>query len=145
MLAMPQPGMTAGPAPTSTAPTAPAAGLPKAEADTELATVPEPQRPLASMLPLVDFPSQPGWEVSKYGPKHLETFNADNLFEKIDGRAESFTQERNVDGMAYTFLLHPIGDDSNEVQVYIFSSSITPSPSGPSRSTTPRSPRSPSR
>ncbi len=112
MLAMPQPGMTA-PAPT---PTALAAGLPKAEADTELASVPEPQRPLASMLPLVDIPA--GWEVSKYGSKHLETFNADNLFEKIDGRAESFTQN-NVDGMVYTSY-HPIGDDSNEVQVYIF-------------------------
>jgi hypothetical protein len=113
---MPQPGSTAL-APASTAPATPvAAGLPKAEADTELATVPEPQRPLASMLPLVDIPS--GWEVSKYGAKHLETFNADNLFEKIDGRAESFTQN-NVDGMAYTSY-HPIGDDSNEVQVYIF-------------------------
>ncbi len=82
----------------------------------ETATVPEPQRPLASMLPLVDIPA--GWEVSKQGPKHLETFNADKLFEKIDGRAESFTQN-NVEGMAYSSY-HPIGDDSNDVQVYIF-------------------------
>ena len=112
--AMPMPG-NAGPASGATA-SPPQAGLAKVEADSELATVPEPQRPLASMLPLVDIPS--GWEVSKYGTKHLETFNADNLFEKIDGRAESFTQN-NVDGMAYTSY-HPIGDDSNEVQVYIF-------------------------
>jgi len=113
-LAMPMQG---GTAPVATAPAAPpAAGMPKVEADAELATVPEPQRPLAAMLPLVDIPA--GWEVSKYGTKHLETFNADNLFEKIDGRAESFTQN-NVAGMAYTSY-HPIGDDSNEVQVYIF-------------------------
>lgn len=112
-LAMPMPG---GAVP-SAAPAAPlAAGLAKPDADAELATVPEPQRPLATMLPLVGIPA--GWEVSKYGSKHMETFNADNLFEKIDGRAESFTQN-NVDGMAYTSY-HPIGDDSNEVQVYIF-------------------------
>ena len=112
--AMPMPGTVAmAPAPTA-APVA--AGLAKAEAEAELATVPDPQRPLASMLPLVDLPA--GWTVSKYGSKHMETFNADNLFEKIDGRAESFTQN-NVDGMAYTSY-HPIGDDSNEVQVYIF-------------------------
>ena len=68
------------------------------------------------MLPLVDIPT--GWTISKYGSKHLETFNDENLFEKIDGRAESFTQN-NVAGMAYTSY-HPSGDDSNEVQVYIF-------------------------
>ena len=113
--AMPMPGTTAlAPTPVAAAP-APA-GLARSEADAELATVPDPQRPLASMLPLVDLPA--GWAVSKYGPKHMETFNADNLFEKIDGRAESFTQN-NVAGMAYTSY-HPIGDDSNEVQVYIF-------------------------
>jgi Family of unknown function (DUF6599) len=111
---IPAPGSSA---PVATAPTAPAAsGLAKAEAEAELATVPDPQRPLASMLPLVDIPA--GWTVSKYGTKHIETFNADNLFEKIDGRAESFTQN-NVIGMAYTSY-HPTGDDSNEVQVYIF-------------------------
>jgi hypothetical protein len=104
---------TAGPA----APAAPAsAGLAKPEAEAELATVAEAQRPLASMLPLVDLPS--GWTVSKVGSKHLEAFNAENMFEKIDGRAESFTQN-NVTGMAYTSY-HPIGDDSNEIQVYIF-------------------------
>ena len=108
---------TALPTPATTAPAAPAAsGLAKPEVETELATVPEPQRPLASMLPLVDIPA--GWTVSKYGTKHMETFNAENLFEKIDGRAESFTQN-NVSGMAYTSY-HPTGDESNEVQVYIF-------------------------
>ena len=42
------------------------------------------------------------------GRRHLETFNADNLYEKIDGRAESFIQY-GVKGMAYTFY-HPTGD-----------------------------------
>jgi len=68
------------------------------------------------MLPLTDLPS--GWTVGKSGEKHLETFNADNLFEKIDGRAESFIQY-DVKGMAYAYF-HPTGDESNEVQVYIF-------------------------
>ncbi len=113
-LSIPAPGAPTLP---PAAPPAPAAsGLAKAEADAELATVPGPQRPLASMLPLVDIPA--GWTISKYGTMHMETFNADNLFEKIDGRAESFTQN-NVTGMAYTSY-HPTGDDSNEVQVYIF-------------------------
>jgi hypothetical protein len=113
--AMPMPGTTALTPPTALAAAA-AAGLAKPEADTELAAVPEPQRPLASMLPLVDIPA--GWAVSKNGPKHIETFNADNLYEKIDGRAESFTQS-NVVGMAYASY-HPIGDETNEIQVYIF-------------------------
>jgi len=91
-------------------------GLTQAEADAEYATVAEPQRNLASMLPLADLPA--GWEVSKSGTKHLEAFNAENMFEKIDGRAESFTQN-NVTGMAYASY-HPIGDDSNDVQLYIF-------------------------
>ena len=68
------------------------------------------------MLPLTDLPE--GWEVSKSGDKHIETFNADNLFEKIDGRAESFVQY-DVKGMAYASF-HPTGDDSADVQVYIF-------------------------
>ena len=95
---------------------APSGGLTKAQVDAELATVPEPQRPLAAMLPLEGPPA--GWTVGKSGAKHLETFNAENLFEKIDGRAESFIQY-NVRGMAYTYF-HPTGDESNEVQVYIF-------------------------
>ena len=45
-------------------------------------------------------------------------FNADNLYEKIDGRAESFIQY-GVKGMAYTFY-HPTGDPSNELQLYVF-------------------------
>ena len=111
---MPPSGVAAAPAATPAAPAS--AGLPKSEADAELAAVPEPQRPLASMLPLTDLPT--GWTLGKNGSKHLETFNAENLFEKIDGRAESFTQS-NVAGMAYA-TYHPIGDDSNEIQVYIF-------------------------
>ena len=93
-----------------------ASGLSQAVVEAELATVPEPQKPLAAMLPLVNVPT--GWTVGKSGERHLETFNADNLFEKIDGRAESFTQN-DVIGMAYTYY-HPTGDDSNEVQLYIF-------------------------
>jgi hypothetical protein len=95
---------------------APTGALAKAVAEAELATVPEPQKALAAMLPLTDVP--PGWTVGKSGSKHLETFNAENLFEKIDGRAESFIQY-DVKGMAYTYY-HPIGDESNEIQLYIF-------------------------
>ncbi len=114
---VPGPGAMTNATPPSQAPTTKLiAGLTRPEADAELATVPEPQRSLASMLPMDDLPE--GWTVAKYGPRHLETFNADNLFEKIDGRAESFTQN-NVTGMAYASY-HPTGDESNEVQVYIF-------------------------
>ena len=106
--------VTAPSVPTPAA--APGGGLSNAEVQAELAGVPEAQRPLAAMLPLVDLP--PGWTVGKSGTRHLETFNAENLFEKIDGRAESFIQY-DVRGMAYAFY-HPTGDESNEVQVYIF-------------------------
>ena len=60
-----------------------------------------PAARIAAMLPLTDLPA--GWTVGKSGDKHLETFNAENLFEKIDGRAESFIQY-DVKGMAYTVL-----------------------------------------
>ncbi len=106
---------TAASAPTAI-PVPPKSGLTEAEANAEYATVAEPQRNLASMLPLAGIPA--GWEVSKSGDKHLEAFNADNMFEKIDGRAESFTQN-NVTGMAYASY-HPTGDDSSDVQIYIF-------------------------
>ena len=102
----------AAPAPAA----APIAGLPKAQAEAEVATAPAPQKAIAAMLPLSDLP--PGWSVGKSGARYLETFNAENLFEKIDGRAESFLQY-DVKGMAYTYY-HPDGDDSNDVQVYIF-------------------------
>lgn len=91
-------------------------GLTKAQADAEIATIPAPQRSLATMLPLTDLPA--GWVAGKLGDKHLESFNAENLFEKIDGRAESFIQY-DVKGMAYANF-HPAGDDTNEIQVYIF-------------------------
>jgi hypothetical protein len=91
-------------------------GLTCTQVDAELATVPEPQRKIASMLPLTGLP--PKWTVGKSGDRHLETFNADNLYEKIDGRAESFIQY-GVKGMAYAFY-HPADDSSNELQLYVF-------------------------
>ena len=109
-------------APAVAAPVAPvvppvaSAGLSKALHEAELAGVPDPQKAIAAMLPLVDIPA--GWAVGKSGDHYLETFNAENLFEKIDGRAESFVDFK-VKGMAYTYY-HPVGDESNEVQVYIF-------------------------
>jgi hypothetical protein len=95
---------------------APAGTLTETDAQTELSSVPEPQRPLAAMLPLAGLPA--GWVVGKSGDKHVETFNAENLFEKIDGRAESFIQY-DVRGMAYAYY-HPVGDESSEAQLYIF-------------------------
>ena len=107
----------AAPAIAAVAPATPAGGgLSPVEIETELAAVPAPQRPLAAMLPLDGLPS--GWSVGKSGDHHIESFNAENLFEKIDGRAESFIQY-GVKGMAYTFY-HPTGDPSNELQLYIF-------------------------
>jgi hypothetical protein len=107
-------------APTITVTTSPAPtagnGLSPAQIEAEMASVPEPQRKLAAMLPLSDLP--PEWTVGKSGERHLETFNAENLYEKIDGRAESFIQY-GVKGMAYTFY-HPTGDPSNELQLYVF-------------------------
>jgi hypothetical protein len=104
---------SAAPAP---APAAPANGLSPAQVEAELAAVPEPQKAIASMLPLTDLPA--GWVAEKSGDKYIETFNADNLYEKIDGRAESFVQY-GVKGMAYTYY-HPADDDSKEVQLYVF-------------------------
>ncbi|APW64103.1 hypothetical protein BSF38_05695 [Paludisphaera borealis] len=95
---------------------APVNGLAPAQVDAELAAVPEPQKAIAAMLPLTDVPA--GWVVEKSGDKYIETFNADNLYEKIDGRAESFLQY-GVKGMAYTYY-HPANDDSKEVQLYVF-------------------------
>ena len=103
--------------PTPLAPVAPlAAGLTEAQVNAEVAVAPEPQRPIAAMLPLLGLPT--GWVAAKSGDKYVETFNAENLFEKIDGRAESFVDFK-VKGMAYTYY-HPEGDDTNEVQLYIF-------------------------
>jgi hypothetical protein len=107
---------SASPAAPAPAPAAPTNGLSPAQVDAELAAVPEPQKPIAAMLPLTDVPA--GWVVEKSGDKYVETFNADNLYEKIDGRAESFVQY-GVKGMAYTYY-HPADDDSKEVQLYIF-------------------------
>lgn len=114
--AAPATAVAPSPAPALTPVPVAGTGLTKAQVDAELAAVPEPQRPLAAMLPLSDLPAE--WSVGLLGERHLETFNADNLFEKIDGRAESFLQY-DVKGMAYANL-HPTADESNELQVYIF-------------------------
>jgi hypothetical protein len=103
-------------APVMTAATPPGTGLSPAERDAEIAAVAEPQRKLAGMLPLSGLP--PEWTLGKPGERHLESFNADNLYEKIDGRAESFIQY-GVKGMAYAFY-HPTGDPSSELQLYVF-------------------------
>jgi hypothetical protein len=113
-VAAPPPAVAPSPAPAVAAPAG--NGLSSTEVGTELASVPAPQRAIAAMLPLSDLP--PTWTVGKSGDRHLETFNADNLYEKIDGRAESFLQY-GVKGMAYAFY-HPAGDSSNDVQLYIF-------------------------
>ena len=103
--------------PTTSVPTAGAGnGLALAQVEAEIAAVPEPQKAIAAMIPLGDLP--PGWTPGKSGTKYIESFNADNLYEKIDGRAESFLQY-GVKGMAYTFY-HPTGDPSNELQLYVF-------------------------
>lgn len=118
--APPPGGVVAIPAAVAATPSAPAAapggGLGQGQVDAELATVPEAQRKLASLLPLTDVPA--GWNVELSGDRHIETFNAENMFEKIDGRAESFIQY-DVQGMAYTYY-QPAGDDSGEVQLYVF-------------------------
>jgi hypothetical protein len=110
----------ASPLPAPVSATAPTAGigngLAPAQVEAEIAAVPQPQKAIAAMLPLTDLP--PGWTAAKSGTKYIESFNADNLYEKIDGRAESFLQY-GVKGMAYTFY-HPTGDPSNELQLYVF-------------------------
>ena len=115
---MPPPGYDWGAAAAGANPAAapPGPGLTPAERDAELAGVPDPQRDLAALLPLSEIPE--GWEVGASGDRHLESFNAENLYEKIDGRAESFLQY-DVVGMAYTFY-HPEGEPANEVQLYVF-------------------------
>jgi len=63
----------------------------------EIATVPEPQRPMPAMLP-----GQPpaGLDLGKLGERHLETFNADNLSRRSDGAAEaSSTTEASAVGL----------------------------------------------
>ena len=72
------------------------------------------------MLPLSGLPS--GWVLSKLPgknpPKFVESFNADNLFEKMDGGAESYIQN-GVKGMACCSY-HPSGDEDSEVQLFVF-------------------------
>ncbi|MDB5350909.1 MAG: hypothetical protein JWN86_2156 [Planctomycetota bacterium] len=113
--------IAASPVPQPTAPVAVATnGLSRPEIDAILATVPEPQKPLAVMLPLSDLP--PGWVMSKIPGKaaspYVETFNAENLYEKMDGRAESFIQN-GVKGMACCSY-HPKGNEESEIQLFVF-------------------------
>jgi hypothetical protein len=117
-VAMPAAGTPAPAAATAPAAVATAAGggISQAEADAEIATVPDPQKVVAGQLPLTDVPA--GWVLVKDGPKHIETFNAENLYEKIDGRAESFIPYKVV-GAAYCNY-HPDKDDSVEVQLFVF-------------------------
>ena len=111
-------GSPPGASVSASAPTAGGSGngLAPAQVEAEIAAVPEPQKAIAAMLPLTDLPA--GWTPGKSGTKYIESFNAENLYEKIDGRAESFLQY-GVKGMAYTFY-HPTGDPSNELQLYVF-------------------------
>jgi hypothetical protein len=92
------------------------AGMSASERDAVLASVPPAQKELAAHLPLSGLPA--GWVVGGELGKQVETFTAENLYEKIDGRAESFLQY-DVKGMAYAFF-HPEGNDELEAQVYIF-------------------------
>ncbi len=109
----PAPAVVAAPATVST-------GLAKAEVDAIILSVPAPQKPLATMLPLGDIPG--GFVLAKLPGKipvtYIETFNADNLFEKIDGRAESFIQY-GVKGMACCSY-HPPGNEDDEIQLFVF-------------------------
>ncbi len=98
----------------------PASGLAKPAIEAIVAAVPAPQKALAEMLPLSDLPA--GWNLSKLPgvspPKYVETFNAENLYEKMDGRAESFIQN-GVKGMACCSY-HPGKDEDAEVQLFVF-------------------------
>ena len=97
-------------------PTSPAA-LSLGPFESELSGVPAPQQALARLLPLNAVPGD--WEVGDLSGKHIETFNAENLYEKINGRAESFTQYQVV-GMAYSNFHPKTEPESGEVQLYIF-------------------------
>ena len=68
------------------------------------------------MLPLDAIPS--AWTVGDSNEAKIETFNGENLYEKIDGRAASF-QQFGVKGMAFTSY-HPRGDESMDVQLSIY-------------------------
>ena len=83
---------------------------------TELAAVPEEQKRVAGLVPYEVMPA--AWEVGQAGDRKLQTFPGERMYELIDGRAESFLQY-NCDGMAYTYF-KPKGDDSGEVQLYVF-------------------------
>jgi hypothetical protein len=101
--------------PATAAAEGPVHGISEAAKTAELASVPQAQRTVAELLPLTTVPQ--GWVLSELGERHLETFHAENLYEKINGRAESFLQYQ-VKGMAYASY-HPT-DTEDDVQLYIF-------------------------
>jgi hypothetical protein len=82
----------------------------------ELAGVPDEQKAVAALVPFDALPA--GWEAGQAGESRLQTFRGERMYELIDGRAESFLQY-NCSGMAYAFF-KPKGDDSGEVQLYIY-------------------------
>jgi hypothetical protein len=86
--------------------------------ESELASIPAAQAPLARLLPLDRVPA--GWIVGDLGGRHVETFTADNLFEKINGRAESFLQY-SVTGMAYAQFEPEGSPEAGDVQLYVYS------------------------
>ena len=106
------PGAVAGPAAAGAA----ASSSAPAWLAAELATVPDEQKRVAGLVPYEAVPG--AWEVGQAGDRRLQTFPGERMYELIDGRAESFLQY-NCDGMAYTFF-KPKGDDSGEVQLYVY-------------------------
>ena len=82
----------------------------------ELAVVPDEQKRVANLVPFETMPAT--WEVGQAGDRKMQTFPGERMYELIDGRAESFLQY-NCDGMAYSFF-KPKGDDSGEVQLYVY-------------------------
>jgi hypothetical protein len=95
------------PVPTNTSPAIEAA----------LAKTPPDQRRIAALLPLASLPI--GWSLSaRADDPPFESFNAANLYEKINGRAESFIQF-SVKGMACA-AYHNAADPNTEVQFYLF-------------------------
>ena len=108
------------PAPAARAsPPAPAPagnGLTPAQVEAELAAVPEPQKPIAAMLPLTDLPPAGPWASRATSTSKRSTPRTSTRRSTAGPRASS---QYGVKGMAYTFY-HPTGDPSNELQLYIF-------------------------
>ena len=120
------PGAGRAVAPRPRRPPRPATGLTKAEAEAELATVPEPATPLAAMLPLADLPA--GWTVGKSGDEAPgDVQRREPVREDRRPGRELHPVRREGDGLR---LLPPDRRRSNEVQVYIFELATARSRSG---------------